>query len=85
MLVGTIPVYWGAPDIEDDVPEDCFVDMRKFSAGKNYEELRKFLYALTPEELQRRKEAIRAYFESAQFKKFTPEYFVETILKIVSG
>ncbi|GEM_PF-425423 len=92
MLVGTIPVYWGAPDIEEDVPADCFVDMRKFSrsggsskGGINYEELRTLLHAITPEEIRGYKEAIRTYFESPDFKKFTPEFFVETVLKIIHG
>lgn len=79
MLVGTIPIYWGAPDIEDDVPANCFIDMRKFS---NYEELRKFLHALTPEQINGYREAIKVYFQSEQFKKFTLENFYETILNI---
>ena len=90
MAVGTIPVYWGAPDIEEDIPADCFIDMRKFSAsggsasgGKNYAELRTFLHALTPLEREGYKERIRSYFQSENFKKFTPEYFFETVLKII--
>ncbi len=79
MLVGTIPIYWGAPDIEDYVPADCFVDMRKFF---NYEELRNFLHALIPQEIDKYKQAIRTYFTSEKFKKFTPENFYETILNI---
>ncbi len=88
MLVGTIPIYWGAPDIEEYVPADCFIDMRKFitrGTRVNYGELRTFLHALTPREIQGYKEAMRAYFESASFKKFTPEYFAETVLKIIAG
>ena len=27
---GTIPVYWGAPDVLASVPGDCFIDMRQF-------------------------------------------------------
>ncbi len=80
MQVGTIPIYWGAPDIEDYVPADCFIDMRKFS---NYEELRNFLHALIPPEIDKYKQAMRVYFKSSQFKKFTPEHFFETVLKII--
>ena len=28
---GTVPVYWGAPDVFDWVPADCFIDMRQFT------------------------------------------------------
>lgn len=40
---GAIPVYWGAPDIEDYVPAECFIDMRQF---KGYEDLRRYLKSL---------------------------------------
>lgn len=80
MAVGTIPIYWGAPDIKEDVPVNCFIDMRKF---KNYNELRIFLHSLTSNDIQQYKEAIRAYFYSDKFKKFTPEHFGKTVLDII--
>ena len=24
---GTVPVYWGAPDVQDYIPTDCYIDM----------------------------------------------------------
>ena len=30
LVAGVIPVYWGAPDIADFVPEGCYVDARQF-------------------------------------------------------
>jgi len=80
LSVGTIPVYWGAPDIEDDVPASCFIDMRRF---ENFEALRRFLHSLTSENIKRYQDSIRAYFNSTSFKKFTPEHFSETILNII--
>ncbi len=82
MAVGTIPVYCGAPDIEEDVPSDCFIDMRKF---KDYSELRSFLHACTPREIEGYRERIKKYLGSSQFKKFTPEYFFETVLKVITN
>lgn len=82
MVVGTIPIYWGAPDIEEDVPTECFIDMRKF---KNYGELRSFLRGLTAEDIRGYREAMRRYFISEQFKKFTPKHFGETVLEIISS
>jgi hypothetical protein len=29
-FAGAVPVYWGAPDIEQYIPKHCFVDMREF-------------------------------------------------------
>ena len=37
---GCVPVYWGAPNIESHIPQNCFVDARKFSC---YEDLYNFL------------------------------------------
>jgi hypothetical protein len=30
LYAGCVPVYWGAPDIADIIPENCFIDFRKF-------------------------------------------------------
>lgn len=31
-ISGSVPVYWGAPDIENFVPTDCFIDGQKFES-----------------------------------------------------
>ena len=43
LRTGTIPIYWGATDIEELVPTDCFIDMRRFA---DYSELLAYLNAL---------------------------------------
>jgi hypothetical protein len=32
LLAGVVPIYWGAPDIQEFIPEGCFIDARKFSS-----------------------------------------------------
>ncbi len=39
----TIPIYLGTPDINKYIPEECFIDFRKF---KNYRELDNFLQSI---------------------------------------
>jgi len=78
-FVGTIPVYFGAPDIEKYVPKECFIDKRNF---KNYDELKKYLKSLTEKEIASYKEAARSYLNSEKYKPFTKEYFAEMFLKI---
>lgn len=73
---GTVPVYWGAPEITDYVPENCFIDMRKFP---NYAELRTFLKSLTAEEITAYKENARNYLASEMFKPFRKETFAQLI------
>jgi hypothetical protein len=77
---GAVPIYLGAPDISSLVPEDCFVDFRRF---RDYGELRKFLHALTPAELEGYRERARAYLESERFDPFRVSTFVERFRQIV--
>ncbi|MGH7617091.1 MAG: glycosyltransferase family 10 domain-containing protein [Gemmatimonadaceae bacterium] len=79
-VTGTIPIFLGAPDVKDYVPRECFIDMRDFA---NYEELRKFLKAVSPSEIARYKEAMRAYMASESFKRFGNQRFTELIGRLV--
>ncbi|MBA2643089.1 MAG: hypothetical protein H0U82_09205 [Actinobacteria bacterium] len=80
LRAGTVPVYLGAPDIEHSVWPECFVDMRRFSG---YDELREFLHALSPAEIQAYRDAGREYFTSEQFRPFTKETFASIFEEIV--
>jgi len=77
-LVGTIPIYLGAPDIKEYIPENCFIDKRNF---KNYEELREFLKSLTESEIKTYKENARRFLESEKYKPFTKEYFAKIFVE----
>jgi hypothetical protein len=79
-FAGTIPVYWGAPDIEKYVPKECFIDMRDF---KDYSELRLFLKSLTKSEIELPREKARKYLSSELYKPFTKEYFAEMFVAAV--
>jgi hypothetical protein len=79
-FAGTIPVYLGAPDIQDYVPQDCFIDMRRFSG---YENLRQYLKSLSDEDIRGYKERARAYLQSPQFRPFTKEAFAELFANLV--
>jgi alpha(1,3/1,4) fucosyltransferase len=79
---GTVPVYWGAPDVLDWVPADCFIDMRQFT---DFAQLRAFLHALPQPRLQQYREAARAYLASDRFKPFRLKTFAELIASIVAA
>jgi hypothetical protein len=66
-FAGTVPVYWGATDIDEWVPREAFIDMRQF---QGFAELRAFLHALTAQDIARYREAARAYIESTAFDPF---------------
>lgn len=44
---GTVPIYWGASNITDYIPKDCFVDRRQF---KTNEELYEHIINISDEE-----------------------------------
>ena len=37
LVAGVVPIYWGAPDVQDFVPADCFIDARKFQSLNDLE------------------------------------------------
>ena len=80
-FAGTIPVYWGAPDVLDWVPAECFVDMRQF---RDFDELRLFLRSITPSEEQGYREAAREYLASDRFTPFRLQTWVDRFARIVS-
>ena len=81
LLVGTVPVYWGAPNITDFVPANCFIDFRKF---KNYDALLEYLKKITPEEMEEYRNNMRAYYKSQMFQIFTKPYFARTVLDAIN-
>lgn len=58
LSTGAVPIYWGAPNVTDYVPEDCFIDRRHFATN---EALSRFLKAITPEEHARYQEAMHNF------------------------
>ncbi len=80
-FAGTVPVYWGAPDIENYVPSDCFIDMRRFSG---YEELREFLKSMSDKEILEYKENARNFLSSPRFYQFSKAAFAEIFRRIIT-
>jgi hypothetical protein len=81
MFAGTIPIYYGAPDINDYVNPNCFIDFRKF---KNYSELNNFLLEIKEADYNEYIKNIKEYLQSDLFKKFTQESFAKEVLEILS-
>jgi len=74
----TVPIYWGAKNIEDYVDKRAFIDRRQF---KNNYELLEFILNIKEEEYNNYISAINDYLKSDKYKLFLPENFVDTIIK----
>ena len=79
-FAGTVPIYWGEPEIEKHIPEGCYIDMRKFSG---YQELRKFLHALTEDDIRKYKENARSFLRSPAFYPFSKAAFADLLADVV--
>jgi hypothetical protein len=74
---GCVPVYLGAPNVKDYIPEACFIDKRDF---KSYSELHDFLKNMSEKTYFSYLDAIDCFFQSAQSIPFRAEYFAKTIV-----
>jgi alpha(1,3/1,4) fucosyltransferase len=77
---GTVPIYLGAPDIEQYIPPECFIDMRRFST---YEALAGFLNSLGKKEIQNYREQAKNYLQSKAFKPFSKETLVQHFIDAI--
>jgi len=81
MMAGTIPVYLGAPDIEDFVPKECFVDMRNYS---DFEDLWKYLSSWSHRRWRRKINEIEAFLRSSAFDPFRAEMVAEQYFRLLT-
>ncbi len=81
-FAGCIPVYWGASNVTEHIPADCFIDKRDFAT---YEELFRFMKSLSDDQCRNYVQAIKRFLGSSQGKKFSAHYFAENIAREVLG
>lgn len=78
----SIPAYWGASDITDYVPKDCFIDLRDFP---NYQEVYRFMKSMSKETYQTYIDAIDHYFATTdKLKPFEKDNWIQTITSHLS-
>jgi alpha(1,3/1,4) fucosyltransferase len=75
-IMGCVPIYWGAENIADYIPPNCFISREDF---KSDQELYNFLKSMSAEQYEHYQEAIKKFLESAQAQLFSIDYFVEQI------
>jgi len=79
---GTVPIYYGAPNVHDYIPKSCFIDFRDFH---NYEELYQFLIGMSEDEYQSYLDAVKAFIKSPEYYEFTSKRFAEIVLEQIQG
>ncbi len=76
---GSVPVYWGAPNIEQYIPKNCFIDRRDFS---NDVELYIYMKAMTREKYLTYINNIRKYLESEKSDLYSIKNFVNVVTSV---
>ena len=72
---GIVPVYWGAENIQEYVPESAFVDYRNFQTP---ESLHAYLTSVDEAEFEAYLDAAQTFLET-HGDEYSPERYVETI------
>ena len=74
---GCVPVYWGAPNVTDFIPEETFIDRRKFTS---YAELFEYLDAMSSAEYQGYLKSIESFVNGPRIYPFSAENFADIVL-----
>ncbi len=74
---GCVPIYWGATNIEEYVPPQCFIKRESF---KTTQDVYNFIKDMTEAEYQKYMDAIISYLKSEKVKLFSVDSFVNTLM-----
>lgn len=75
----SIPIYWGADNVTDYIPKECFIDRRHFSSD---EEVLRYIKNISKKEYDNTIKAIEAYLASDQYKQtFSSEAIANGIVE----
>jgi|GEM_PF-600203 len=77
---GCIPIYLGASNITDYVPENCFIDRRKYSSDQ---ELYDYISSMSKEDHEQYIKNIDMFLSSTQAAKFSEEGFIRLMQDIL--
>jgi len=82
MRAGCVPIYWGANNITQYVPQNCFIDRRNFAS---HQELYEFLKNMSRSQYEDYIRHIDQFMKSSQVQNFTIENFVSLATSLVTG
>ena len=75
-----VPIYLGAPNITDYIPEDTFIDMRRFG---DYEDLYCFISSIGEEKYNKYLNNIKNFLDSDKFARFSHATFAKNMADIL--
>lgn len=79
---GTVPIYWGAENVHQWIPPDCFIDARAF---RSFDDLWKYVEGISWDTYQLHARAIENFLSGAASGPFSIETFCNTLLDEISS
>jgi alpha(1,3/1,4) fucosyltransferase len=77
---GAVPIYYGASNVGDYIPKDCYIHYRNFGT---YEKLYKYLRQIDEKEYRKYLTSASEFIYSPAYKKFTSEEYVQCLVEQV--
>ena len=79
---GCVPVYWGASNILQYIPQECFIDRKRF---KDTKDLYRYLKGISETEYINYQKNIRKFLLSDRAYQFSSNFFAETIVNHIKN
>lgn len=79
---GTVPIYYGATNVDQYIPKGCFIDYRQF---KNEKEMLEYIQKISKEEYEEYVENMRLYLNSEEAQQFSQETFAKTLIDAIEN
>lgn len=79
-LNGVVPIYYGAPNVCEHIPNNCFINYCDF---KNIQEMHDYLTSMSKVEYQSYQENINHFIYGSEFETFTAAHFAKIVSKEV--
>lgn len=77
---GCVPIYYGAVDIANHIPKDCFIDVRDF---RNYAELYCFLRGMAEKDYRGYLVAAKDFLTTDTYWEFTSQAFARNVIDAI--
>ncbi|HEY6093500.1 MAG TPA: glycosyltransferase family 10 [Gallionellaceae bacterium] len=78
MMYGCVPIYWGADNVLEHIPADCFVDRRNF---RDTAAVHAYLQGVGSDAYAAYQEAMAKFMNSAAGRQFSSEQFATTVVE----
>ncbi|MBS0620756.1 MAG: hypothetical protein JSS61_04785 [Verrucomicrobia bacterium] len=79
---GTVPIYWGAPNIGSHIPKECYIDRTAFTS---MDALYHFLKNMPKEEYEAYLLAIRSFLDSEKAQPFSLDAFSDAFYEAITS